>query len=495
MFKRMLTLAVSIVFVTCTLLGRVGFITLSGNYAVAEGYNSYSIFVDANEPQLYFRNGEKINNNLTRRVAVIRPVTEDLSELQKYYNKTEIADITSELKSGYPVVRSINTNNTELKTLEVFDTNTTLSQLISKESSGILSHIDLAKRQLNISFLIDAKGRVLSGDRGKLQSDGYYSREGYVLTLEKGVQDIAYSACKDLKSGCAVIMDMNSGNVLALVNKPDSSYVNKVFNQYCVGSVFKVAVAACAIENGVDFTYNCTGSVKVGDTVFNCSKNHAHGAVSLKSALANSCNCYFITLAQMLGADKLLDTADKLGFNNYINVINDFKFSSANLPSRYDLQSKGELSLFGFGQGKLTATPLQICSMLCTVSSGNYKTPEIVYAKKEKNSSVTELKTPKAKRVLTTSTTEKMLDYLRYVVTDGTGYNAETSAHKSAGKTATAQTGQYFFGNELYNTWFAGVYPFDNPKYAIVIMCENGTSGASDCCPIFSTIVEMLEHL
>ena len=495
MFKRMLTLAICIVFVSCTLLGRVGYITLSGNYAVAEGYNSYSVFVDANEPQLYFRNGEKINNNITRRVAVIRPVTEDLSELQKYYNKTEIADITSELKSGYPVVRSINTNNTELKTLEVFDTNTTLSQLISKESSGILSHIDLDNRKLNISFLIDAKGRILSGDRDKVQSDGYYSKEGYVLTLDKSVQDIAYSACKDLKNGCAVIMDVNSAYVLALVNKPDSSYVNKAFNQYCVGSVFKVAVAACAIENGVDFDYNCTGSVKVGDTVFNCSKKHAHGAVTLKTALAGSCNCYFITLAQKLGADKLLKTADKLGFNNDITVINDYKFSSANLPTRSDLKSKGELSLFGFGQGKLTATPLQICSMLCTVSSGTYKTPKIVYDKKEKNSSVTELKTPKDKRVLTTSITEKMLDYLRYVVTDGTGYNAETSAHKSAGKTATAQTGQYLFKNELYNTWFAGVYPFDNPKYAIVIMCENGTSGASDCCPIFSTIVEMLDNL
>jgi cell division protein FtsI/penicillin-binding protein 2 len=84
---------------------------------------------------------------------------------------------------------------------------------------------------------------------------------------------------------------------------------------------------------------------------------------------------------------------------------------------------------------------------------------------------------------------------MRYVVTNGTGYKAETTSHKSAGKTATAQTGQYEDGVELLNTWFAGLYPYDNPKYAIVIMTEKGTSGSENCCPIFSTIVEKLETL
>ena len=84
---------------------------------------------------------------------------------------------------------------------------------------------------------------------------------------------------------------------------------------------------------------------------------------------------------------------------------------------------------------------------------------------------------------------------MRYVVTDGTGANAETYRHTSAGKTATAQTGQYNFGSEKLKTWFAGIYPYDNPKYAIIIMTENGISGSSDCCPVFRTIVENLDDM
>ena len=84
---------------------------------------------------------------------------------------------------------------------------------------------------------------------------------------------------------------------------------------------------------------------------------------------------------------------------------------------------------------------------------------------------------------------------MRYVVSDGTGRKAQSTDGKSAGKTATAQTGQYDKGIELLNTWFAGIYPYDAPKYAVVIMVEDGTSGSSDCCPIFRTIVEKLRKL
>ena len=73
--------------------------------------------------------------------------------------------------------------------------------------------------------------------------------------------------------------------------------------------------------------------------------------------------------------------------------------------------------------------------------------------------------------------------------------NAQSSSNKSAGKTATAQTGQYFMKNEYLNTWFAGVYPYDEPKYALVVMKEHGKSGSTDCCPIYRTIVEQLENI
>ena len=97
-------------------------------------------------------------------------------------------------------------------------------------------------------------------------------------------------------------------------------------------------------------------------------------------------------------------------------------------------------------------------------------------------------------RVLSEENSKTLREYMRYVVTDGTGRNADYKG-KSAGKTSTAQSGSFVNGKEVLNTFFAGFYPYSNPKYAIVVMCENGNSGAEDCCPVFRTIVEMLDKM
>ena len=494
MTKRILSFSTAIVLAFTALCGRIGYIIFSGDFTVSDSYNSYSVTVDVNEPQLYYFDVSKINNNVKSYRAVIRPVTNDLSAINKVYSESEVAEITAELSEGYPVVKEINTNDTTLKTFDVYSTDTSLKQLIGRESSGVLSHIDLTDNALKISYHIDAKGRLLSGDEGTVNDISYYSREGYVLSIDSKLQDIAENASRNIRNGCVVIMEPKTSRIKACVTKPATSYINKAFEQYAVGSVFKIVVAACALENGIDFDYECNGYVTVGDTTYSCQHNHNHGALNLEKALAYSCNCYFVNLALELGEEKLIRTAEAFGFGTSIELFNGWNISSSNLPSENDLQSKGELALLGFGQGKLTASPLQMCSVLCTISNeGKYKKPELIVAKKARNGSLSEYKNTNEKQAVSPDTAKTLLKYLRTVVTDGTGYNAETSEHKSAGKTATAQTGQYLYGNELYNTWFVGVYPYDKPKYCIAVMCENGTSGAADCCPVFRTIVENVE--
>ena len=494
MFKRSACLGVAMCLVFCGVIGRTGYIAFSNAYTVSQEYNSYSLVVAKRELQLYYRDGTKLNNNVVSYRAVIRPVTSDLSELQHCYSKDEIAEITSELSKGYPIARNIKNDTTKLKTFKVYSTDTSLSQVISKQSSGVLSHIDIEPSELKVKFLVDAKGRMLSGDNGADNTLSYYSREGYLLTIDKDVQTIAEQAAYDLKSGCVIIMDPKNSQILACINKPDDTYINKAFSNYNVGSVFKIVTAASALENDVNYIYNCDGKTTVGDTTFTCQKERKHGKENLKNALADSCNCYFINLAQELGYDKLLRTANSFGFGKYIELNNLWGIPASILPSSADLSSKGELSLFSFGQGKVMSSPLQICSLLCSVSNGGlYRQPVLFKAKKEVNGSLTEIKPPESKRVMTERNAHKLMLYLRSVVSNGTARNADTKAQKSAGKTATAQTGQFKNGRELYNTWFAGIYPYDEPQYCIVIMCENGTSGAADCCPIFRTIVEMLE--
>ena len=78
------------------------------------------------------------------------------------------------------------------------------------------------------------------------------------------------------------------------------------------------------------------------------------------------------------------------------------------------------------------------------------------------------------------------------VVESGTGKNAYIAGYRVAGKTATAQTGRSKNGEEIYNAWFAGYFPADNPKYAVAILKENGGEGAVSCAPVFKEIAEKI---
>lgn len=497
MSKRVLSLSICIVLMFTGTVGRIGYIIFSKNYTVSTSYNHYSLSIDKKYPTIYYSNGVKATNNKPDYIAVIRPNQKCISELDKIFDSKEVKSIIEELKKGYPLLKQLdNKPKVKLKYINIytsFSDQNNLGQLISKESDGILNHIGETIAEKNIIFSIDAQGRLLDGDEGAIENINYDSPEGYRISIDRQIQQIAVDASKDLTSGCVLVMDVKDSSILALVNKPDETYLIKPFCKYAVGSVFKLIVSACAIENGFNPQYNCTGSIKIADSVFSCQNKHIHKTQNLKQALANSCNCYFVNLANELGKDKLLETANKLGFADVTQIFDKWNIQNANLPTDAELNSLGELSLFGFGQGKLSVTPLQICSFLCTVSNKGEKNVPRLFIENINNKNLkTQIDYPQSDKVLSEYTCETLLDYMHYVVTDGTGKNAQSTSGKSAGKTATAQTGQYFMTNEYLNTWFAGVYPYDEPKYAIVVMKEHGKSGSSDCCPIFRTIVEQI---
>lgn len=498
MRKRIIVLTICFCFLFVTVVGRLGYLTLTDAYTVSDDYNSYSLVIDRKEPNIYYSNGDNINNNINRYVAIIRPNPKDIAELNKLFSHIEQQKILDELKLGYPVLREID-NKVKTKYIKIVkktDSDYSTKQLLSKQSSGLLKYTNETIGKRKINFNVDALGRMLMGDSGRIIDEDYDSKSGYVLTIDKDIQGICDFAGEVIDSGAIIVMDVSTSNILACVTKPDDCYLNKCFEQYSVGSVFKIFVAACALENNVDPLFECNGSIKVGDTVFTCQKDKHHGSQHLKDALANSCNCYFVNLIQTLGKDKIIETSSKLGFYNNTNFYKDWNIQNSKMPSNNDLTSFGELSLLGFGQGKLMSTPLQICSALCTVANdGYYSSPNLISYIVDASGGKKAYGSNDERKAISPKSSSIILDYLRNVVTNGTGYNAEDSTNKSAGKTATAETGQYINGNQVYNTWFAGVYPYDNPKYAIVVMCENGTSGSEDCCPIFRTIVESINKM
>lgn len=495
MYKRIVIFSCIIVLLLSAVSGRVGYIIFSGSYKASDTYNSYVLNVDTKIVNLYYRDFEIITNNKNGYVAVIRPNEKCLGELNKIFNYSEIKDIIDELKNGLPVIRKVN-KNYKCKYIQIYETyesENNLKQLIAKSSNGILNHIDNNIGVRKIKFSVDANRRLLEGDNGEIVDEKYSTPEGYRLSIDKHIQQIAINSSVNLQNGCIIVMNIKDSSILAMVNKPFDNFTIKAFSNYAIGSAFKLVVSICALENNVDLIYDCNGSIKIADTVYNCQNNKSHNMQNLKQALANSCNCYFVKLANKLGKEKLLETCDKLGFNSNTELFDKWYVENAVLPTSEQLSSKGELSLFGFGQGKLTVTPLQMASLLCTIGNfGKYQQPKLFISNINNKGLETIINYDYLSQVISLETSKTMLEYMNYVVTDGTGFNANTKDNMVAGKTATAQTGQFNFGIEKLNTWFVGLYPYTHPQYAIVVLKENGESGAKDCCPIFRTIVEQL---
>lgn len=467
---------------------RILFISLDKSYAVSDSYNSYALTIEKRYTTIVDRNSNLLTNYKNEYVAVIKPNEKCMSELPELFDQQEIKEITDELSNGYPVIRSVNnykkTDYIQIYTRAIQNPSDMLCrQLLDSSCGGLETYTNKVVSEKKINFAVNALGRVLTGDSSEVTTETTDAPEEIRVTLDRDVQKAAEKAAEDIEKGAVVVLDADTSRMLACVSKPND-YYNRAISPYCVGSIFKLIVAACAIENNIDPQYECKGSITVGDTSYACQNDNVHGKEHIREALENSCNCYFVNLALKLGREKLYETASEFGFGGSTRLYDGWDISNGNLPSLSLLQSDGQLALLGFGQGALTDTPYHFALCVAAIANGGiYKTP-----------SLTGKEVVKEKRVITEETSKKLISYMRSVVEKGTGMIADYDG-KSAGKTATAQSGQYVNGKEILHTYFAGVYPYDDPKYVIVVMNEDGKSGSGDCGPVFRNLVEMLETL
>ena len=148
-------------------------------------------------------------------------------------------------------------------------------------------------------------------------------------------------------SGAIVVIDVQGGEVLALVSQPgfdpnafvagiEPNYWRELNNnerrplnnkaisgEFAPGSSFKMTVALAALETGAidkDTVISCTGSVKLGDAEFHCWKKGGHGPVTLVRGLRESCDCYFYEVAKRTGVDRIAEYANKLGMGTHVGI-------------------------------------------------------------------------------------------------------------------------------------------------------------------------------
>lgn len=457
--------------------------------------------------------------------SAVKPTVKALESLRKVLDDKTISSIRERMETANPIV--IKTPGgiydcTDISTVAVpkrYMSNSLACHIIgyldsaSRGISGIEKIYDLllsqAEKDVYVRFSTDANGKVLIGENIEF-SDFSAPDAGVVLTIDKSIQSITEKALDESGAVCAaaVVIEIESGAIRACVSRPlfnqndisqslsdeNSPLINRAFLPFTVGSVFKPVVAAAALQNGIseEYEYNCTGSVELNGVTFNCHKSDGHGIVDMKTAVSVSCNTYFIALAQETGADLIIDTASRFGLGRETKLDENISSASGNLPLSIEIDSKAALANLSFGQGTLTATPIQICSMTATIANGGaYCAPYLVEGTVDENSEMTVIKHySEKKQIVSESVAKKIRTFLLSVVEEGSGRRAKSNFVTLAGKTATAQTGNFKNGEEIYNAWFAGFFPYEKPKYAVVIMKEDGGEGAVSCAPVFKKIAE-----
>ena len=483
--------------------------------------SSRTLSVAQSRAGIFDRDGLPLVNQTAQWKALVFPEEADLNILKDY---AEDENFVKTAKSGLPVV--VDTGGKlidgagvyNFKTPRRYAQNQLAAHIIGYVSDGSgASGIEKAYDELlksagpqsTVTYYTDGRGRLLSGEEIRFSADDADKKSGVILTLDAQIQQAAESVLKEsLERGAAVVMDAQTGEILAAASVPcfdpnnvaaslgkaGSPFVNRAFSAYTVGSTWKLVVAAAALEGGETAArrYDCENSITVDGVEFHCHWELGHGEIDMPAALRVSCNPYFIDLGLSVGGARIVEMAQNLGFGASAELAPGMFSASGNLPSAAELSSAAALASFSFGQGKLLATPVQMAALAAAIANGGYAvTPKLVLGTADENEAFTAAADYAQNRAMSEKTAAKLREMMISVVEEGSGVNAKPEQGGAGGKTASAQTGQLDGdGNEIIHAWFVGFYPAEKPRYAIAVFAEGMESGSDFAAPVFKKICD-----
>lgn len=490
MQKRIFCVFTALVFVFGALVARLGSISVDPEYANASAKQAdYTVEIASTRGTVYDRN--------------LRPLVNAI--------RNPIQGASAELLKEYETVTRISQEPIAVHVIGTLDPN-------GKGASGIEAAYDTfltsCGGKLSVRYTLDAAGNALAGALPEISDDNYDSGAGLVLTLDADIQRIAEDAAKSIDRGAVVVMHPQTGDLLAIVSRPEfdpidmapslnderSPFVNRAFSAYSVGSTFKTLVAAAALDSGFtpEHHFECKGSFETEGLEFGCHFLSGHGDINMTRALEISCNPYFISLALTLGSEPIRTAAVKLGFGTAQEFAPGYRTYAGSLPSHERLLSTAALANFGFGQGQLTATPIQLANLISAIANGGGAvTPRLVVGTTADGETLSsQTMRYETTEVFSHLSASRVREMMVNVVENGSGNPAKPSEGGAGGKTASAQTGQYDEnGAEIVHAWFAGFYPKNEPRYTIVVFVEGGDSGSDTACPVFKKIADGIYRL
>jgi penicillin-binding protein A len=396
--------------------------------------------------------------------------------------ETGAADSDQEAKlerAGYPTNESTGISGLELA----------FNPRLSGEPSGQLLAVKASRPQVNVAR--STQGRVLATAQGT-------PAQPVRTTIDPRLQTITVNALGG-QSGGAVVLNARNGDVLALAGSAYSA-------PQPPGSTFKVITTTAALDgNDVKLSDRFPAVTEINPDPQNGARvvHNAHDEVcggTFVQAFAHSCNTVFAPLGVKVGAESLVKTAERYGWNQKPSLYNAAATAATDpngmtMPTDFSEDtSHTELSVSAFGQGRVLATPLGMASVAQTVANDGVRSPTSIVKDPGLKSDA------KPVQVTSKENAKVLTGLMRAVVTSGTGVAANIPGIQVAGKTGTAELGPKpgappaapgeASENQLIDGWFICFAPARNPKLAVAVMLIDASGdGGSTAAPIARNIL------
>ena len=340
-----------------------------------------------------------------------------------------------------------------------------------------------------------------------------YPADDVYTTLDLALQQAASDALGS-NNGAVIVTEVDTGNILCMVSKPDfdpnsieedweslgadtdsGTLVNRVTQGlYAPGSTFKIFDAVELMDEDMSkanaFSYNCIGydnnfTLEDGQPI-HCYHWTAHGTVDLEKAFAKSCNCAFVNIGNSLNRDSFCELLNNMMFGESLPYDLPSGTSSYNLTADTSTEDVTQLSI---GQGSTLMTPMHLNMITAAIANGGtvHKDQIIASVKTGTGTTLSETKPEEYRTVMTAEVAAKMREMMRDVVKEGTAAKLSSRPYNPCGKTGSAEI---VTGESVSHAWFTGFAPEENPKVAITVIVEGAGSGGVSAVPVVRSVLD-----
>lgn len=529
--KRLLAIFLLVTFIFLIIIFRLVYLQLiNGNWLQmkAQGQWSRDLPLNAKRGNIYDSNGVALAVSYTTYDVYVRPsmiendnlVAVTLSETLDIDYDTLISKISQ--KQYSEVLIKMQISNEQAEKLKIANVK---GIKLSENNSRFYPYGDLATQLLGFTTIdnIGQAGLEAQYDKYLTGVDGYAVEQSDVngvkientlnyyipsisgcdlnLTIDVNIQKASEKALMHLmeeqrpKTATAIVMNVNSGEIVALSSKPSFDLNNpprddvetlldnvrnlSIVDVYEPGSTFKVLTMASALDAGVAHlsdTFYDPGFCMLDGEKIKCWKSIGHGSQTLTEGLCNSCNTVFVDLALRLGKDRMYEYFSKYGLGKTLGV--DFLGEASGILMDKEDAKNVDLARMGFGQA-IAVSPIQLITAICSVlNGGNLMKPYLVKSVTDSfGTTIYENSPQKIRNTVSADTSEKIRGMFEQVVKQYSGINAFIEGYRIGGKTGTSQ--KYVNGaiGDKYISSFIGAFPADKPEYAVLIIADEPSAG------------------